>query len=282
MTPPIPADLPVVELKSPDGSVAKISLHGGHVLSWKPSGAQEQLYLSPISRFGAGASIRGGVPVIFPQFAEQGPGPRHGIARNRLWQLVQQETGKDDALAVLRLTDDDATRALWPYAFVLELTVRLTAGQLDLELAVENAGDVAFDFQAALHSYWRLQSLTHTVVQGLQGCTYFDQTRGGAEGVQHSSRLELLGQGAVDRVVTGVEGALGFTELGETPARRLGLLLEGFEDAVVWNPGPAHGLPDLPADGWQHMLCLEAAQIQHPVHLPPGEAWVARQTARTM
>lgn len=276
------ADQPIVHLQSPDGARATVLLHGGQVVSWVPAGGQEQLYLSPASRFGAGASVRGGVPVIFPQFAEQGSGPRHGLARNRPWQLVQQEKGQDDALAVLRLCDDADTRALWPYAFVLELTVRLTGGQLDLELAVDNVGDVAFDFQAALHSYWRVQSLTHTVVQGLQGCTYTDQVRGGAEGVQHSSRLELLGQGPVDRIVTGIEGALGLTELGEPPARRVGLLLEGFDDAVVWNPGPGHGLPDLPVDGWQHMLCLEAAQIDRPVHLPPGESWVARQTARCM
>ncbi len=273
---------PVVTLQAPDGARATVALHGGHVLSWVPAGGQEQLYLSPNSRFGAGASIRGGVPVIFPQFAEQGPGPRHGLARNRAWQLVQQEQGQDDALVVLRLTDDDATRALWPHAFALELTVRVTGGQLDLELAVDNLGELPFEFQAALHSYWRVQAVTHTVVQGLQGCTYRDQVRAGAEGVQHSSRLELLGQGPVDRIVTGVDGALGLTELGEPPARRLGLLLEGFDDAVVWNPGPDHGLADLPADGWQHFVCLEAAQIERQVHLPPGESWVARQSARCM
>lgn len=282
MPPNSAPDASLFVLRSPDGALARVSLHGGQVLSWVPAGGEEQLYLSPTSRYGAGASIRGGVPVIFPQFAEQGAGPRHGIARNRPWQLVQHDKGQDDALAVLRLTDDAETRALWPHAFVLELTVRLTGVQLDMELAVENVDERPFQFQAALHSYWRVQSLTHTVVQGLQGCTYFDQVRGGAEGVQHSSRMELMGQGPVDRVVTGVPGAWGLTELGATPARRLGLLLEGFEDAVVWNPGPGHGLADLPDDGWQHMLCLEAAQIERPVHLEPGEVWVARQSAHCM
>jgi glucose-6-phosphate 1-epimerase len=277
-----PATEPVVTVQARDGAAATVALHGAHLLSWTPAGGAEQLYLSPTSRFGAGASIRGGVPVIFPQFAEQGPGPRHGIARNRAWQLVQQEQGSDDALAVLRLTDDAAARALWPHAFALELTVRVTGAQLDLELAVENPGDEPFSFQAALHSYWRVQSLTATVVQGLQGCAYRDQVRGGAAGVQHSSRLELLGQGPVDRIVEGVEGALGITELGVVPARRLGLLLEGFEDAVVWNPGPAHGLPDLPADDWQRFVCLEAAHIARPVVLAPGETWIARQSARCM
>lgn len=252
------------------------------MLSWTPAGGPEQLYLSPTTRYGAGASIRGGVPVIFPQFAEQGSGPRHGLARNRAWTLVQQEQGADDALAVLRLTDDEATRALWPHAFALELTVRISGPQLDLELAVENTGDAPFEFQAALHSYWRVQSLTKAVVQGLQGCSYVDQVRGGVHGVQHSSRLELLGQGPVDRIVQGLQGPIGLLDLAEVPARRLGLVLEGFDDAVVWNPGPEHGLPDLPPDGWQHFVCLEAAQIARRVTLNGGDTWVARQTARCM
>lgn len=276
----LPPNEALVHLQSPDGSRATVLLHGGHLVSWIPAGGQEQLYLSPRSRFGAGASVRGGVPVIFPQFAEQGPGPRHGLARNRPWQVVQQDRGRDDALLVLRLQDDEATRAAWPHAFALELTVRLTAQQLDLELAVDNLGDQPFDFQAALHSYWRVDALTHTVVQGLQGCRYQDQVAGGAEGVQHSSRLELLGQGPIDRIVHEVPGGLGLTEMGPPPARRLALAFEGFEDAVVWNPGPQHELSDLPADGWQHFVCLEAAQIQRRIHLPAGESWVARQSAR--
>ncbi len=54
----------------------------------------------------------------------------------------------------------------------------------------------------------------------------------------------------------------------------------GFNDVVVWNPGPdlAARLPDLPDDGWHHMLCVEAAAIGRPVEVRPGECWIARQT----
>jgi glucose-6-phosphate 1-epimerase len=33
----------------------------------------------------------------------------------------------------------------------------------------------------------------------------------------------------------------------------------------------------MPANGWRHMLCVEAAVTQ-PVILPAGEEWYGRQT----
>ncbi|GAC1415097.1 MAG: D-hexose-6-phosphate mutarotase [Burkholderiaceae bacterium] len=78
----------VTRLQSPDGATALIADHGAHLLSWCPAGVTEAIFLSQASRYGAGNAIRGGVPVIFPQFGERGRGKRHGIARIRDWQFV--------------------------------------------------------------------------------------------------------------------------------------------------------------------------------------------------
>ena len=86
---------PVLKLQTPDGAVALVSLFGGHVLSWTPAGGNERLYLSPKALFDGKTPIRGGVPVCFPQFADQGPLPKHGFARKRLWTLASQRAGKD-------------------------------------------------------------------------------------------------------------------------------------------------------------------------------------------
>ena len=53
----------------------------------------------------------------------------------------------------------------------------------------------------------------------------------------------------------------------------------GFDDAVVWNPGPVRSaeIDDLPDHDWQRFLCVEAAAIGTPVTLAPGQEWVARQ-----
>jgi glucose-6-phosphate 1-epimerase len=277
MSTPIPISrhlgLDVIQLAAPDGARATISLHGAHVLSWVPAGGEEQLYLSPRSTFGSGQAIRGGVPVIFPQFAARGGLPRHGFARTRPWQLISAEQGKDDALAVLRLADDAATRLLWPHAFEAELSVRVAGATLEIELACENRGETAFDFTAALHTYLRVDDLDAASLQGLSGLTYWDS----AANLENRQRVDLLlPSGELDRIYYDLPGAL----LLQEDARRLAVRQQGFEDAVVWNPGAEKcaALADMPPEGWRHMLCVEAAAIARPVQLQPGESWSGMQS----
>jgi glucose-6-phosphate 1-epimerase len=266
-----------LQLAAPDGARASISLHGGQLLSWQPAGATEQLYLSPRSEQAPGKAIRGGVPVCFPQFAERGPLLKHGFARTLAWELVSQEQGRDDALAVLRLRDGDETRKTWPHAFELELSVRVAGRSLDIELACENRGETAFGFTAALHTYLRVADLDAVSLEGLTGLRYFDSVLQR----EATERMALLLPGEkgvldLDRIYFGAERELLLSEDG----RRLAIAQQGFEDVVVWNPGPKRcaKLADMPAEGWREMLCVEAACIGHPVELPAGESWVGRQS----
>jgi glucose-6-phosphate 1-epimerase len=265
-------------LQSPDGACVRLSLHGAHVLSWQPLGGAEQLYLSPRSEYVAGKAIRGGVPICFPQFAERGPLPKHGFARTLPWELVSQEQGKDDALAVLRLRDSDATRAIWPQAFELELSVRVSGRTLDIELACENTGDAALQFTAALHTYLRVADLDAVSIEGLAGLRYFDSIKK-TESLQ---RMDLL--------LTGEKGVLDldriYFDVKERPLlvtedrRQVVVKQQGFDDAVIWNPGPERcaRLADMPSDGWSEMLCVEAACIGRPIALQAGESWVGMQS----
>jgi glucose-6-phosphate 1-epimerase len=267
-----------IQLVAPDGAQATLSLHGGHLLSWKPAGASEQLYLSPRSEFAPGKAIRGGVPVCFPQFADRGPLAKHGFARTLLWERVMQQQGQDDALAVLRLRDSDATRAIWPHAFELELSVRVSGRTLDIELACENTGDAPLQFTTALHTYLRVADLDSVSLEGLSGLRYFDSIKQ-TEALQ---RMDLLLPGEkgvldLDRIYFGVkERPLVMTE----DRRQVVITQQGFDDAVVWNPGPERcaKLADMPPEGWSEMLCVESATIGIPVVLQPGETWVGRQS----
>lgn len=265
----------VVELVAPDGARATIALHGAHLLSWIPAGAGEQLYLSPKAEFATGQAIRGGVPICFPQFAARGPLAKHGFARTRPWQLISAERGSDDALAVLRLVDDAATRLTWPQAFEAELSVRVSGAVLEIELACENRGDEPFTFTAALHSYFSVSELGNCTVEGLEGLEYEDSAAGG--GVQRQREMLLLpGARGLDRIYRGVDREVVLTD----DVRKLAIAQQGFDDAVVWNPGETGcaQLADMPADGWQRMLCIEAGTIAHPVTLAPGESWAGLQT----
>jgi len=271
-----------LELRSPDGASATLLLHGAHLVSWVPAGAGEQLYVSPRSSYASGQAVRGGIPVCFPQFAERGPLPKHGFARTRPWQLVMAERGEDDALAVLRLSDDAGTRLIWPHAFEAELSVRLTARSLEIELACENKGEQTFSFTAALHSYLRVQDLADASLIGLGGLHYWDSV----DQVERQQRSDMLLPGSpgaedLDRIYHQLKQDLTLREQGDDgKTRELLIRQQGFEDAVVWNPGAAKcaALADMPPDGYRQMLCVEAAAVEHPLLLEPGQSWIGMQS----
>src|SRR5258705_2204548 len=64
-------------LAARDGATVHVAQHGGHLCRWRTSDGVERLYLSPLPRQ-PGEPIRGGIPVVFPQFANRGPLPMHG------------------------------------------------------------------------------------------------------------------------------------------------------------------------------------------------------------
>ncbi|MFT3856095.1 MAG: D-hexose-6-phosphate mutarotase [Aquabacterium sp.] len=266
---------PAVQLQSPDGAQATVLLHGGHIVSWRPAGADEQLYLSPKAVAGPGQAVRGGVPVIFPQFEQRGPDkslPRHGFARNRAWMIESSHQAKDHAQLTLALDDSAETRAMWPHSFTLELTVAISGARLDIELYAHNPGETSWPFAAALHTYLAVSDLSLVRVQGLEGRRYLDSVTGGEAIEDHP---EKRFHGEVDRIYTRVPDLL----LRDGP-RRLAIETAGMPEAVIWNPGPEKcaALQDMPADGWQHMLCIEAARILDPVTLGPDESWTGRQS----
>ncbi len=264
---------PAVALQSSDGARAIVLLHGGHLVSWTPAGGEEQLYLSPTARFGEGQAVRGGVPVIFPQFATRGTLPRHGLLRTRGWQHVEMPQHGQHAQAVMRFVADDATRALWPHEFEAEITVSIVGKQLDIEFAVANTGETAFEFTVALHSYLRTNDVLKAQLEGLQGVKFEDNTTGQWQ-QQWGDVTQVVGE--IDRLYHDAPAQLMLRELG----RRLAITHADFTDAVVWNPGPAGAakMDDMPAADWQTMLCVEAARVIDPVTLPPGEEWAGMQT----
>ncbi len=261
---------------SVDGASAVVTLHGAHVVSWIPAGpdearSRERLFLSGKARFDGSAAIRGGVPVIFPQFGERGALPKHGFARTLPWRY-----SGDDENAAFELRDSEVQqplRAAWPHAFIARLRVVLGATRLKLTLEVENLGEHAFDFSAALHSYLRVDDIDQAVLQGLQGCDYEDSANGGTLHREHDYELRFAGE--IDRIYNDVVAPLCLAE-GE---RRLFIEQQGFPDCVTWNPGAQLGarIGDLEADDYRRFVCVEAGQVLQPVVLEPGEVWEGTQ-----
>jgi len=263
---------PALAIRAPDGAQATVLLRGAHLVSWIPAGGEEQLYMSPTARHDGQNAVRGGVPVVFPQFNERGPLQRHGLVRTRTWEATESVVRGAHALGVLRFTDNDETRATWPVSFEAELTVSIAGSTLEIEFAATNTGDRGFDFTAALHTYLRTNDALKLQLEGLQNHEFEDALNGGEVRRQWGDVLTVVGP--VDRVYHEVQRSLTLRELG----RRVEISQQGFEDVVVWNPGSEAKLADMPAGDWQRMICVEAACVQHPVHLPAGETWTGMQT----
>lgn len=65
------------------------------------------------------------------------PLPQHGFARRQPFELIEQAADR----AVFRLSDNDATRAVYPFAFTLNAAFTLTGTTLATDIKVTNTGD---------------------------------------------------------------------------------------------------------------------------------------------
>ena len=84
------AGQPAFCLRNAVGDQVVVLQHGAQILSWMTADGVERLYCT--SRLPSEPKpVRGGVPVIFPQFNQRGPDftlPRHGFARQLPWYRV--------------------------------------------------------------------------------------------------------------------------------------------------------------------------------------------------
>lgn len=268
--------LEAVHLQSPDGAKAVITRQGAQLVSWIPAGGKEQLYLSPDSFFEPEMAIRGGVPIIFPQFADTGPLHRHGFARLLPWRLSELREDGKSVLAVFTLEADEVSYGYWAHPFKAEFTVALEGQRLDMELEVENPDQEEgepFSFTAALHTYLKVKEVEESTLTGLHGATYLDRCD-----LQEyrDTGTELQVEEEVDRLYPGITKPL----MLQDGDRTLGIYAEGFPDLVVWNPWEEKcgAMDDMPPSGFRYMLCVEAAAVAQPIELAPGETWWGRQS----
>jgi glucose-6-phosphate 1-epimerase len=255
-------------LRLPNGDSLRVALHGAQVVSWV-AGGRERLYLSPRSSFDGKAAIRGGVPICFPQFNQRGPLPKHGFARNLSWRVdVLPDLSEQAAELTLHLSSSESTTMFWPQSFEATLTLHLRPASLQMTLAVSNTGDASMSFTGALHTYLAVKDIAAVQLDGLRGRPEWDALTD-----QHSCVSGALNfHGEFDRVYGAPAQAL---ILNDGADRLVIEQSRSFADTVVWNPGAdkCASLSDMPADGYAHMLCVEAAQVMQPVTLEAGAQW---------
>jgi glucose-6-phosphate 1-epimerase len=233
--------------------------------------------VSSTAKFDNKSAIRGGIPIVFPNFGPWSLGPQHGFARISRWQVEKLPT-KDDSgnvIATFTLEDTEATRTMWNNnMFKLTYTVKLGDGQLETSLDVENRGVSDFDFTCLFHTYFQLPDITRSSVNNLEGHAYTDKVLGGARAIE--DRYLVTIDQTVDRVYENTPDEHIIS--GVTGHHAIKIQKRNFPDTVVWNPwDKALAMTDLGSE-YVNMLCVEAGHVSSRFQLMPGSKFRASQT----
>jgi glucose-6-phosphate 1-epimerase len=271
--------LPKVRVTFPQAT-GEMYLHGAHVISWKPAGKEEVLFVSSQSRWEDGRAIRGGVPVCFPWFGDKADDPKapaHGFVRTKAWQL-ESIAQAGDAVTVSMFTEsDESTKKWWPADF--RLVHRATFGsELSLELLLTNTGTTSLRFEEALHAYYRIGNVVSVRARGLDAVYYIDKTDLHRKKLQHG---EVVITSETDRVYLDTAGAIELED--PTLHRRTRVAKESSCATVVWNPWvqKAHSMSDLADDEWRQMICIETGNVgDFAVTLEPGQRHTMKAIVR--
>lgn len=135
-----------------DGLVARIAPFGAEL--WSLTDTQGREYMTDADP----AFWEGRAPLLFPivgaladdtlRFAGKAhPMAKHGFARRSAFEVVEAAPDK----ARFRLTDSDATRAAYPFAFALEMAFVLEGMTLRMTATVSNPGDAPLPFSFGYH-----------------------------------------------------------------------------------------------------------------------------------
>jgi glucose-6-phosphate 1-epimerase len=254
------------------GDTLTVTEQGAQVVSWISQG-REQLFLSPKNLWDGARAIRGGIPLCFPQFNQRGSLPKHGFARNMAWQAGEPQVSEAGMILGFTLNHGPATQKFWGAEFKAQVQIHLSPKALKVVLLVNNLGKTELQFSGALHTYLAVSDISTTTLRGLQGQSEWDAVRDA-----HSEAADALTfNGEFDRVYAAspkplvLQDGARVLEISQSPS---------WAQTVVWNPGETlcATLADMPTDGFAHMLCVEAAQVFSPIHVPAHGHWQGWQS----
>lgn len=253
-----------------DKATAGIALHGGHVVSYKPEGQEDLIWMSEKANFDGKAALRGGIPVCWPWFGRIAA-PAHGFARTTEWELIEHRESEHGVIVELALFPSEETHQIWPHMFEARLLVEV-GDELKVTLKVANIDDEAWTFSGALHTYLNVGDVLQAQTSGM-GSEYINSLKDG-EVCQGGEVLQLTD--TIDRVYTQPEDKI----LVNDPVleRTLSVENHGHNSAVLWNPWAegAQSMADMADNGYQTMLCVESAlhasSLDQGKTLQPGES----------
>ncbi len=248
-----------------------MTLAGGHVMRYVPTGQQPVLWLSPNASFTIGKAMRGGVPVCWPWFGlhptDPLERPLHGLVRTMLWSVVGSSALSDGSTEVrMRVSDTPQTLELWPHPFELELVASFGA-RLKIEWLARNPGSAPYHYTGALHPYYSVSDVHAITIYGLDGVDYLDKTE---QNQPHQQEGPLQISGLTDNIYLNTTAAVTIVDPGLK--RAIQITKSGSHTTVVWNPDHLDAeMPDVGPGQHRHFVCAEAANaVDDVVSVSPG------------
>ncbi|XP_052477492.1 putative glucose-6-phosphate 1-epimerase isoform X2 [Gossypium raimondii] len=256
----------------------QVYLYGGQVTSWKNERREELLFLSSKALFQPPKPIRGAM-----QFGNLDSLEQHGFARNRLWSVdpdpppCSSHTNSRAFIdLILRHSEEEAK--IWSHRYELRLRVALgPAGDLMLTSRIRNTNTdgKSFTFTFAYHTYFFVTDISEVRVEGLETLDYLDNLQNRERFTEQGDAITF--ESEVDKIYLSTPTKIAI--LDHERKRTFELRKDGLPDAVVWNPWDkkAKAMADFGDEEYKHMLCVEAACVEKPITLKPGEEWKGRQ-----
>ncbi|XP_066366773.1 putative glucose-6-phosphate 1-epimerase isoform X2 [Miscanthus floridulus] len=225
-----------VVLRSPKGASARVSLHGGQVVSWRNDRGEELLFTSSKAIFKPPNAMRGGIQMCFPQFGYSGTLERHGFARNRIWAL-------DDEHPPLNHNDNGS--------------------KVSVDLILKPSED---DLKCWPHREVR--------IEGLETLDYLDNLSHKERFTEQGDAITF--ESEVDRVYVSspnVVAILDHEKKHSFVIRKEGL--PDVVVWNPWEK-KSKTMVDFGDEEYKQMLCVDAAAVERAITLRPGEEWTGK------
>ncbi|SZF03289.1 unnamed protein product [Blumeria hordei] len=274
------------------GESLDILLFGATIISWKDKNGQELLWLSESANLDGQKAVRGGLPLVFPIFGKDSSHastsqlPQHGFARISYWDFLGKSSSESDGddsvkldfgLSPANLTEENKKN--WPYTFGLIYSVTLSKNGLTTSLVVRNGGEKSWDFQALLHTYFRVKDISTVEITGLESSPYLDKASAPNSSGTSSSEPQKINS-KIDQIFTPAKSSDTPILIHHDGNKKFQIIRDNFNEVVVWNPWKedAACLSDFePKEGYKNMICVEVGVVNGWIELGPGETWEGSQ-----
>ncbi|WP_332299660.1 MULTISPECIES: galactose mutarotase [Prochlorococcus] len=219
---------------------------GGLITAWNCNG-REVLYFDAERFQNKLASVRGGIPVLFPICGDL-PGNylclpqgqfkinQHGFARDMPWKIKSLE---DEYGILLCLSDSDKSKESFPFSFLIEMKILLIDNSLEIRISITNRGNETMPFSFGLHPYFLVKDLDHVLINGLpQKC------------INHIDKSEVVTKTQLQKLSKGVD----FLSISNEPIT----LIDSLEGSTLelHHQSPMN-LTVIWTDPPRQMICLE-------------------------